>query len=350
MQYSHSIEKANKFAGEALERMQKEALPPTPENFELWYVYYSAMNADVTRAIDILEAANQKITLERCQEIHQRFLSDRNQNEEVQKVGDKINETIKDVTGVVSNVKDAAAEYNKTLSGVTDKLGDEVSQEQIEALLQDIVAGTQDMLSQNQALEEKLSQSSQAMQELQHDLEVARQEALTDGLTNLANRKAFDAEIERVIHNAKENGETFSVIMLDIDHFKAFNDNYGHQVGDQVLRLVAKTLTDGVKGRDMAARYGGEEFVIILPQTNLPAADTLAENLCQAVAKKEVVNRNSGEKLGRITLSGGVAEYSVGEDIEDLIERADAALYTAKNNGRNQIVAAPAPGQSQKTG
>lgn len=348
MQYSHSIEKANSFASKALERMQKESLPPSPENYELWYVYYSGVSADVTRAIDILEAAGQKITIERCQEIHQRFLSDKDQSEEVQKVGDAINETIKDVTDVVTNVKGAAEEYNETLSSVTEKLGEEMSQGQIENLLQDIVAGTQNMISQNQALEEKLSVSSQAMNALQHDLEVARQEALTDGLTNLANRKAFDAEIERVIHNAQENSETFSVIMMDIDHFKAFNDNYGHQVGDQVLRLVAKTLTDGVKGRDMAARYGGEEFVIVLPQTNLSAAQILGDNLRQAVSSKEVVNRNSGEKLGRITLSGGVAEYSSGDSIEDLIERADGALYTAKHNGRNQVVSSPAPGQNQK--
>ena len=90
MQYSHSIEKASDFSSKAMERLQKESLPPTPENYELWYVYYSGMNADVTRAIDILEAANQDITLERCQEIHQRFLSDNDQNEEVQKVTDKI--------------------------------------------------------------------------------------------------------------------------------------------------------------------------------------------------------------------------------------------------------------------
>lgn len=350
MQYSHSIEKAKEFSAAAFARIEKEGLPATPETYELWYVYYAGMNADVTRAIDILEAANQQITQERCQEIHQRFLNDTDQSEEVQKVGDKINETIKDVTGVVTNVKSAASKYNETLSDVTEKLGDEMSQDQIEDLLKDIVAGTQDMISQNQQLEEKLSMSSQAMMELQHDLEVARQEALTDSLTNLANRKAFDAEVERIIHRAKETGETFSLIMMDIDHFKAFNDNYGHQVGDQVLRLVARTLTDGVKGRDMVARYGGEEFVLVLPETGLVAAQKLGENLRHAVASKEVINRNTSETLGRITLSGGVAEYSSGETIEDLIERADGALYTAKHNGRNQIVSAPAAGQSQKTG
>jgi diguanylate cyclase len=113
------------------------------------------------------------------------------------------------------------------------------------------------------------------------------------------------------------------------------------------LRLVAKTLTDGVKGRDVAARYGGEEFAIILPETNLQAGIKVGDYLRKAVASKDVVNRNSGEKLGRITLSGGVAQYIAGEDIEDLIGRADAALYTAKHNGRNQVTAAPAPGQKK---
>jgi len=100
----------------------------------------------------------------------------------------------------------------------------------------------------------------------------------------------------------------------------------------------------------MVARYGGEEFVLILPETNLKGGEVLGENLRKAVANKEVINRNSGEKLGRITLSGGIAEYTNGEAIEDLMDRADGALYTAKQNGRNRIAAAPAAGQSQKTG
>ena len=347
MHYSDSVEKATQFAGEAFERIHKEKLVPTPENYELWYVYYSGANPEVTRAIDILDANSQKITNERCQELHQRFLSEGKETEKVREAGDKIQATIKEVSGAVNSVKSATTKYNTSLNSVSGQLKDNMSKQEIEGVLKDVMTDTKEMMKQNQVLERELSKSAEAMEELQRDLELVRKEALTDGLTNLANRKAFDAEIARVAEEATTQGLTFSLIMMDIDHFKSFNDNFGHQVGDQVLRLVAKTMTDGVKGRDLAARYGGEEFAIILPETNLQAGVKVGDYLRKAVAGKDVVNRNTGDKLGRITLSGGVAQYLPGEKVEDLIERADAALYTAKHNGRNQIAAAPAPGQKK---
>lgn len=347
---SYSVEKANEFAKKALERMHKEGLPPSPENYELWYVYYSGANADVTRAIDILISNDQAITEERCEELHQRFLSEKSESEQVRKAGDKIQSTIKEVKNVVTNVKDATSKYNTTLTGISGQLSGDLPKEDLEKILSDVLSNTQEMMDHNLLLEEKLMQSSHEMLALQRDLERVRREALTDSLTSLANRKSFDSEIIRIMQEALEQEWTFSLIMVDIDHFKTFNDNFGHQVGDQVLKLVAKTLTDGVKGRDVAARYGGEEFAILLPETNLQGGLRVSENLRQAVASKEVVNRNTGEKLGRITLSGGVAEYVPGEKPEDLIERADAALYTAKHNGRNQIATAPVSNQKKNAG
>lgn len=350
MQYSHSLEKASKYAAQAFERIQQESLSPIPENFELWYVYFSGENPEVTRAIDILITANQKINDDRCQELHLRFLSDTSENDRVKQAGDKIQSTIKDVNTMVSNVKDATSKYNATLSEVSTKLSDKASPEEIGKIVRNVMAGTQEMMQHNDRLEEELSKSSHAVKELQRDLEQVRKEALTDSLTNLANRKAFDAEIRRIAKEAQQAGQTFSLIMMDIDYFKSFNDNYGHQVGDQVLRLVARTLIEGVKGRDVASRFGGEEFAIILPDTNTQGGLKVADHLRKAVAGKEVVNRNTGDKLGRITLSGGVAQFLPGEEIDDLIERADAALYTAKHNGRNQIAAAPAPGVKKAAG
>ncbi len=348
MQYSHSKEKANEFASEALERIHKEELSPVPQNFELWYVYYASADTEVVRAIDILIANKQKITDDICSELHQRFLSDSKENERVRQAGDQIQETIKGVKERVGSVKAMTHEYSEVLQNVSGNLNEESSPEEMKETLQTIIGNTRNVLEQNQQLEEELERSTVVMQELQRDLELVKQQAMTDGLTNLANRKAFDSEILRIAEEAQREEVTFCLVLLDIDHFKSFNDTFGHQVGDQVLRLVAKTLTDGVKGRDVAARYGGEEFAIILPQTTLQGGIKVADSLRKVVQAKELVNRNTGDTLGRVTLSGGVAEYTMGEDIDKLIERSDSALYTAKHNGRNQIAAAPSKGEKKQ--
>ncbi|MEC9236272.1 MAG: GGDEF domain-containing protein, partial [Pseudomonadota bacterium] len=194
------------------------------------------------------------------------------------------------------------------------------------------------MIEKNRRLEEELEQSGEEMATLQRDLDSIRKEAMTDGLTAISNRKAFDEKLKYVRQRSDEEASIFTLMLIDIDHFKNFNDTYGHQVGDQVLKLVAKTLTDGIKGKDFAARYGGEEFAIILPESNAMAGEVVGNALREAVAKKEVINRNSGEKLGRITMSVGVAQYSGSESEEALIERADKALYKAKETGRNRVV------------
>jgi len=338
--YNQNTEKASEIAAEALDRIHSEGLSPLPDIFELWYVYYAELNPEVVRAIDILETSQQKITDERCQELHQRFLSETSQNERVKEAGDRISETIKTVGGAVVSVKTATSDYSSSLEEVSEKLSDDnLDIADARAVIGDVMANTKNMVEQNALLEQELTKSTEVMQELQRDLEMVKKEALTDGLTNLANRKAFDAEIVRIQKEAEESGEPFCLIMMDIDHFKSFNDNYGHQVGDQVLRLVAKTLFDGVKGRDVVARYGGEEFAILLPETDIQGAVKVGDHLRKAVAGKEIVNRNSGNKLGRITLSGGAAQFSKDENVDNLIGRADAALYSAKHNGRNQVSA-----------
>lgn len=348
MQYNHDKAQASEYASAALARIKKDGLSPTPDIFEIWYVYYSGQSPEISRALDILVANKQKITDERCKELFQRFLSEGRDEEVVRRAGDQINTTIKTVTGAVRDVKTATSEYSSKLGGVSGRIEGLKDAGQLKEILQNVMSDTQNMINQNQRLEQELDKSSQVMEELQRDLENVRKEALTDGLTGLANRKAFDAEIKRVTAEANEAARTYSLLMVDIDHFKSFNDNFGHQIGDQVLRLVSRTLTDGVKGRDIAARYGGEEFAIILPDTPLNAAVTVGDSLRRAVATKDVINRATGEKLSRITMSVGAAEYNPGEDISELIARADAALYTAKHNGRNQVAAAPTPGKKKK--
>jgi diguanylate cyclase len=129
-----------------------------------------------------------------------------------------------------------------------------------------------------------------------------------------------------------------ALVLTDIDHFKAFNDTFGHLTGDQVLRLVAIAVKQNVKGQDIAARYGGEEFAIILPSTTLRAALTVADHVRRAVMTKELMKRSTGEHLGRVTISVGVATLRNGETPQSLIERADNCLYAAKRCGRNRVM------------
>jgi diguanylate cyclase len=144
--------------------------------------------------------------------------------------------------------------------------------------------------------------------------------------------------LEKAIAEALETNEAMSLMLTDIDHFKTFNDNFGHLTGDQVLRLVAMSVKHNVKGKDTTARYGGEEFAVILPNTILRAAVTVAEHIRRAVMAKELMKRSTGEHLGRMTISIGVATLRKGGTGQSLIERADTCLYAAKRHGRNRVI------------
>lgn len=343
MLYDHDIDLASGVAEKAFARLKKDGIPPAPSNFEVWYAYYAKINTELKAEIDKLKKTAGKVTQDDCRVLYEKYLSDKRNQEIVEKAGDQIQSTLKDVSGLMDNMRFATSEYSGTLEGVSQKISSVETPEDFKEIMDSVAQDTAKMAQQNKKLEAQLDKSSIAMEALKQDLERVRKEAMTDGLTGLANRKCFDEEVRRMVARCTQEGETLTLLMLDIDHFKSFNDNYGHQVGDQVLRLVAHTLTDGVKGKDLAARYGGEEFVIVLPSTNMNAGITVGDSLRKSLANKEVINRASGENLGRITMSVGVAQYYGGESVENLIERADAALYTAKHNGRNQVAAAPTP-------
>lgn len=320
----------------ALERIEKEGLLPTPHNYELWFHYYQG-EPEVVRAID---GHKGKFEEALCQRIYQRTLSSAARDETVQKISDQVHQAIAEIALMLSSVKSATTEYGDQLDDASDRIASARSLEDLSEVVSAIVADTKKVVEHSQKLEIQLTNSSTQVAELRSNLESVRKEAMTDGLTGLSNRKAFDRYIEHAMNEARESKVPMVLLMLDVDHFKQFNDLHGHQIGDQVLRLVARTLTDGVKGRDIAARYGGEEFAIILPETPVHAGVAVANSLRKQVEMKEVINRTTGQHLGRITLSAGVAQYLPGESVADFIERADAALYQAKKNGRNRVESA----------
>lgn len=343
MHHERNIDIANKIGTEAFARLQKDGIALDPKNFEVFYAYQANSHAELKKAMDSLIKTKGKLTSEDCHAFHEEFLSEKKKKEAYDKASNQIHATLEDVSGLMDNVREATTGYTKSLVGASKKISAISTPEEMQHILKTVVADTNRILEHNKQLEAQLDKSAYAIQELKTDLEKIQREAMTDGLTSLANRKSFDNQLESLRKSCTESGKIFTLLIMDIDHFKTFNDNFGHQVGDQVLRLVARTLTDGIKGKDMAARYGGEEFVILLPETNLNHGMMVAESLRKSLANKEIINRANGELLGRITMSVGVAQFYADEAKEDFISRADAALYTAKHNGRNQVAAAPTP-------
>lgn len=337
--YNDPIEKVQEIAVNALERIELLRLRPVPEMYELWYRYFQG-DIEIVRAIEGYEG---KIDEVACHQIYSRYTNEAVRNEAVKKISDQMQGAIAELAGMVTTAKSATTEYGENLSDVSEQLSTAKSLDDLGAIVTAIVVDTKKMVEKNQELEVQLVNSSQQVTELRNNLDTVKKEAMTDGLTGLLNRRAFDEQMLDCIGEADGSGTPMVLMLLDIDHFKRFNDTYGHLVGDQVLRLVARTLTDNVKGRDFAARYGGEEFAIILPDTPLSAGLRVAEVLRKSVESKEVINKASSESMGRITLSIGISEYHGTESVAALIERTDKALYAAKHNGRNQVVeAAPA--------
>ena len=253
-------------------------------------------------------------------------------------INTRVLDEIKQVITTIDAAAGSATSYSQRLNLASEKLAQANDGEALRSVIEHLVQGAKEMEHNNKKLETRLAASRQEIEQLQQNLEIVRTEALTDPLTTLSNRKYFDAALAKSIAEAQEKNEPMSLLIADIDHFKSFNDQYGHLTGDQVLRLVALAMKQNVKGRDVAARYGGEEFVIALPNTALQSAITVADHIRRAVMTKELMRRSNGERLGRVTISIGAAVLRPGDTAQLLIERADNCLYAAKRNGRNRVI------------
>lgn len=319
-----------------LEKLDALGLASTPELYELWYRYFDG-EPEVVRALDKLKDPSDENA---CLAVHERFLNGHAAAAAVSQVSGKVQSSISALVKMLKETTETASGYGTSLEGASKKIEGAKTLDDLGDVVAEIVTETKAMVQKNKELETRLVTSSQQVTELTQHLESVRKEATTDGLTEISNRKAFDARLQECVREAAEKKEPLVLMMLDIDHFKKFNDTYGHPTGDQVLKLVARTLVGNIKGQDMAARYGGEEFGVILPGTTLESGMIVAEKLRASIETREIVNRSTGKNLGTITISIGVAQIKPDEQALTFIERADAALYEAKNKGRNRAVAA----------
>jgi diguanylate cyclase len=331
-------ERTMAFAELALGQIRSLRQTAIPRNYEIWYIYATGYNSALNKIINETLARNGKLTEADLEQIYDTYLSHIKTTERIDKVGARVIGEIDDVMKLVSEALGVSASYDASLSSATKQLSTAQNRDQVKTIVASLVKSTREMRETNKALEERLTLSKSEISNLQQSLEAIRAESLTDPLTGLGNRKYFDRSIDMAVQTALANGEPLSLLMFDIDHFKSFNDSYGHLTGDQVLRLVGMSLKQTIKGQDITARYGGEEFAVVLPNTALRQALTVADHIRRAVMSKELKKKSTGEILGRVTISVGVAMLKPGDDTDSLIERADACLYAAKRNGRNRVI------------
>jgi diguanylate cyclase len=317
--------------------MSEVGVAATPDNFELFYAYASGESPAITQVMAAFIHAKKEFTPEILADLRLRCLSGVRAAQAMEALGGNIDSLIENMLGKLESSARDTADYKDRLSAATGELGGERSPADVRKLVDGLIAATRAMEHRTKSLEGELQASSQQVTELRTKLADVRKESMTDPLTNIANRKAFD-EAMRAALAAAQDGESVSLLMCDIDHFKTFNDTWGHQTGDQVLRLVAVCLSENVKGRDTAARYGGEEFAVLLRGTSLDAATRVANQIRTSVETRKLVKKSTGDILGTITISIGVAELATADTVESVIRRADACLYGAKHNGRNLVI------------
>jgi diguanylate cyclase len=336
------IEKTDKsafIAQQVMNRIGQFSLVPNPPVFAVLYAHYSGLHPEISQMIDKLDREKKALTTSECENLFDKFLSHKSEKAFVEEAGRRVQAMASEIATMVRDAGIVHKEYNQTLMRQSDNLSNSTDMNEVKKLVASLVDDTRAMIEKNQKLEEKLHSSSSELQQMRQDMQNLRHEALTDTLTGIPNRKSFDVELKTRASEALSKAKPLSLMMIDIDYFKVFNDTFGHQVGDQVLRLVAKTISDTLRPTELLARYGGEEFAVIVGGAKIKDAEKLAEKIRERIATKDIINQSKNEKLGRLSVSIGVSQLEPGEPLIQLIDRADRALYKAKAAGRNTVIA-----------
>lgn len=325
----------------AFDSVVQLGITPTPDNFAVWYEYHSGLNPELRHLIDLLLSKPGRCDDQTMAAVHRKFFAHARERDALRGASQGMQSLLVEVGAAVGDAGEGARSFGDVVRVTSTAFVSGTTS--LPLLIQRLREEAQAMAERSEAIGQHLAGAAERIQVLERSLDDLRQDAATDGLTKLANRRSFDTRMRQVAGEAMNSGEPLSLVLIDIDHFKRVNDNWGHQTGDQVLRLVAATLTASVRAGDFVARYGGEEFGVIMPGTAVSTAYEVADRVRKAFEGRQIVARNTGKTIGGVTVSAGGACYEPGERLSDWIERADQALYAAKKGGRNRVcMASPA--------
>ncbi len=336
MQYKDSIGESQEYLRLALVQLGNHGLPTNPVNYSVWYEYASGRNSNLRAAIDRAMEDNITVSNDICRQLYTRYII-KEREKVISLVRRELKGILTDIIGTTQTTRQYFYQSGNKLHSIGNAMIPDLSKNEMKELIRQIKFEVQNLELSSGSFRDQLEQATNEIKQLKIKMQQYQKQAFMDQLTHLENRRGFEENIVRAIDNADQTGTDLCLIMADLDHFKKINDTHGHLVGDNVLRMAAATLRESIKGKDCAARIGGEEFAVILPETPIDGAVKLADNIRRAFEGLNLKKKHTGESLGRVTISLGVAIYRQGESCEDFIRRTDEALYQSKNTGRNKV-------------
>ncbi|ASR51836.1 GGDEF domain-containing protein [Blastomonas fulva] len=321
--------------------LEQVQLDPVPDHYRLAWEYLNGGNMMLREAVNRKLDANGRLSPEIVAEI----LDECEGQMKVKDLNALVAESETLLAGGFKTLSKSGKEsmaYAEVLQSRLDWMRDLDPADQadmpIEAQFKALLKITSQMLQSTKKASESLDQSTKKLSQMRNRLDEANDKAQRDQLTGLPNRWAFEQQFSAATIRAKERFEPLSVAFIDIDHFKQVNDTHGHEAGDRVLQLVAKTLDGFGRGNCHLARHGGEEFVIVLENTSTQEAKQQIDAVREELAERSLVNKDNGQNIGRVTFSAGIAPFNPGEPNRQVLRNADAALYEAKHSGRNKVL------------
>jgi diguanylate cyclase len=326
------------YASMASALMKKYDIAPNPEAYAVWFHYAVSQNKELAHEVDSVINAGMPFSQDTCLYLYNKYIAPRANHKAVDDATGNAQKVLLDVLRVITDFSDETKNYNKNIDEYLDDVSNNLNDNSVKDIVRELISKTAKLKQSGEKINKKLEESTLEIYHLKKDLQQVTTEAQRDFLTGVFNRKTFENEFDVQVAMAREQHYDLCLLMIDIDHFKMFNDRFGHLLGDEVLKTVARTLNDTLKGRDVVARFGGEEFVVILPETPLEGAMKVAELIRGAIAGKELKRRDTKETFGSITVSIGVALFRRDADtLPMLIKRADDAMYQSKHGGRNRV-------------
>ena len=335
MRYLESKEQSAELLRLTLPLMVQQAAAYHPVSYTLWYEHVAGINPALSAALGSRLEANQPLTDDEVYRLYIRHVSDRDQAV-LDNLQQRLQSLLDDTVQTFNSAGEDTGHFSRALRESRSDLAEDSTVSKVQQVISRLLSEALRMETMTQILSEKLDGRTEEVKALTKELQRAQAEALIDPLCGIHNRRGFVREAKAVFESGA-GLDGCALVLADVDHFKQVNDTYGHLLGDKVLRTVAGVFRDNIKGRDIAARIGGEEFALLLPQTTLQGARTVAEQIRAAVARGRIYRDRTKEAIGSVTVSLGVAVGSSGETLDTLMFRADQALYAAKRAGRNQV-------------